>query len=335
MQRGEIGEFGNSAGLDDCLGIFSTKLTVSMRDGNVGKTFNNEYVANELNKLIDAKKQDPNYPEAQITADNPTGQIVLKYNYTKNGELRGDKIVPIIDDNVVDTFVNKLSDNETLMVVAPENKFNALREKYKTDKRVIFTTLDQVQGSEADYVFLDTRLPKEIQSKFTTLQTFYTLITRARKGSMIINSEGLTLLNVSDNGDDPTASIDTGYNPNDAVAIEYKDTRLEALNLIPEEENNPEPKKSGSEEKPKVEIVDEDTANENQLTSQEILDEIEEDLNNNPVDDEEEPTDSDDYISGSEQLGVGLRGEKRKAYQRYKVLKNGDVTIIDIEDYAN
>lgn len=61
MQTGEINETsGVSAGLDDCVGIFTTKLTVSMRDGNFAKASNNDYVGRVVAKLVEAKKTHPN-----------------------------------------------------------------------------------------------------------------------------------------------------------------------------------------------------------------------------------------------------------------------------------
>lgn len=336
MQRGEIHEETNiSAGLDDCSGIFSTKLTVSMRDANFGKSSNNEYVGRVVAKLIDAKKENPNWQESVIVEQNPTGPIVLLYDYDSNGKLCGDTIVEKIEDGTIDSMIATMSEDESLMVVTPDGTFNALREKYKSDKRVKFVQESDVQGSESDYVILNISFDPNIANKFPTLQKFYTLLTRAKKGTIIKNSAGLAALQVSHKKDQGAVNS-TGFDPSDAVAKEYKETRLAAINMIPEAK----PTQSSEEQKPKTEekggsepedLVDEDDNNIHQTGTQEIIDSIDKELNST----DEEAKFNDSLVSGDEQLGEGLKGEKLKAYKKYTQIKeSGDLPYLDIEDLA-
>ena len=59
MQAGETSSTGISAGLDDCIGIFSAKLTISMRNANSGQSTNDDALGRNVAKMIDAKKDKP------------------------------------------------------------------------------------------------------------------------------------------------------------------------------------------------------------------------------------------------------------------------------------
>lgn len=331
MQRGEVNETTNvSAGLDDCVGIFSTKLTVSMRDANFGKSSNNEYVGRVVSKLIDAKKEHPNWQETTIVEQNPTGPIVLQYAYDSDEKLCGDTIVQQIEDGTIDSIIATMADSESLMVITPDGTFNALREKYKADKRIKFVPESDAQGSEADYVVLNIAFDSDVAKKFPTLQKFYTLLTRAKKGTVIKSSNGLNMLQVS-HKEDPGATNDTGFDPSDAVTLEYKETRLAAINSVPEQnpiqpKDEENPIKSQSDD-----LIDEDSENSNQDTQEEIIERINQELDS----EDKDAKVNDSLVSGDEQLGVGLKGEKLKAYKKYVQIKESkDAPYLDIEDLA-
>ena len=56
MQSGEITNTGIPAGLDDCVGVLSTKLSISMRNANAGKSANDDALGRVVAKLVDARK---------------------------------------------------------------------------------------------------------------------------------------------------------------------------------------------------------------------------------------------------------------------------------------
>lgn len=332
MQSGETSN-GTSANIDDCVGIFSTKLTVSMRDANVGKSLNNEYVGNVMNELVSAKKENPNFGEATIVQQNPTSPIVLKYfKDPDSGKLYGDHIISTIDDSAIEDMIKSLDENDTITIITPDGTFNALREKYKDDNRIVFDVAGNVAGSEPDYVVLNYNFDDNPKVKFTTLQSFYTLLSRAKKGTLMNNSSGLkTLLQVSDNSD-PSAAVNTKYNADDAVAVEYKNNWLETAKSIPEptEENSEEPNVDGGVESDDDIIPDGTDVNKHQLTTEEVVEQIEKEI------DSEGPTViTENNESGDEQLGEGLHGEKLKAFKRRKNLLLEDIPIIDPEYYAS
>jgi hypothetical protein len=334
MQSGEITTEGTSANIDDCIGVFSTKLTISMRDSNVGKSLNNEFVGNVMNQLVAAKRDNPNFGENTIVQQNPTSPIVLKYTYDQNNKLYGDHIVTNIDDNTIDAFISSIDDNETVTIVTPDETFNALREKYKDNKNINFVSVENIQGSESDYVILNHNFDSDPKIKFTTLQSFYTLLTRAKKGTLLKSSPGLLeVLNVYD-VQDPSASVDTSYDINSYVAKEYRDNRLNAINAIPEnsqEESETETKLEYSETESNEIIKNDNPVNEHQLTADEVFEKIDEEL-----DSTEEPAKiTENNESGDEQLGEGLKGEKLKAYKtRKSLLEQSDSPLIDPEEYV-
>lgn len=236
-------------------------------------------------------------------------------------------------------MVASLAPEETLTIVTPDGTFNELREKYKDNDHVKFVSVDNVQGSESDYVILNHDFNQMPGAKFSSLQQFYTLLTRAKKGTLIKASKGLENLLVSDI-EDKTAAVSTGFNASDAATLEYKDTRLQALKAIPdvapvtetvmtEDDNND---KKGVDE----EIHETEGSNPNLLTPEQVVEQIEVDVANSPEEDDNAVKIKDSGVSGNEQLGVGLKGERLKAYRRYKLLKSsGDSAIIDLDDFAN
>lgn len=330
MQTGEINETSRvSAGLDDCIGVFSPKLTISMRDANSGKARNNELLGKEVAKIIDAKKDHPNWTDEKVAQGLILNPIVLKYYYASDGKLCGDHIIESISDSDIDETVASLDENETVLIVTTPDKFAASREKYKTNPNVKFVTPDSVQGSEADYVVLDVSFDGAAKAKITGFQDVYTLLTRAKKGTKILSSNGLSELGISQE-EDATATTNVSFDPNSQASKEYVDTRLKALNLIPAEENptpSPKPKTSPGEQPP-ANLVDEVIKKPGDKSDDEIITEIESDSEDDDAYEKEQN-------SGDEQLGAGLKGEKLKAFKKYNSLKaHKDIPLIDSEYFT-
>lgn len=257
--------------------------------------------------------------------------IMLQYGFTPDGKLAGDQIVTEIDDTLVEGTIDALGENETLMVVTPDNTFEALKEKYKDNPNIKFVNIENAQGDEADYTILNVKFGiVSDDNKFSTLQKIYTLLTRARKGTRLVKSVGLAKLNIDNAAESVAAAMDISFNPESDSAKEYIDTRLAALNLIPGEEtsqNSEETSEENAEEKkPKTpEIVykypheastlEDQTQTLEQVTNETVTTLTEEAANATESELSRSATDASNEFNGDENLGIGLKGLKLKAFK--------------------
>ena len=349
MQSGETSDNGTSAGLDDCFGIFSTKLTVSMRNANSGKAANDDALGNNVAKLVDAKKEKPGWAESLALSNVSISPIILQYGFSVDKKLAGDQIVKEIDDTLIQGTIDSLNDKETLMVITPDGTFEALREKYKDNENIKFINVSNAPGDEADYVILNEKIGVITpDNKFSTLQKVYTLLTRAKKGTKIIDSIGLQQLQISNASESPTAAIDISFNPNSASAKEYFNIKLKSLNSIPEapnEESEEEKSKEQKDKKPvippsKPNVIDTDYADESETLdefNQRLETDLKEEADNATEDELKTPSNDDKSYNGDISLGSGLKGWKLAAYKKYLGLKSQerDVSVIDSKDFSD
>ena len=96
MQFGASNESGDTGNIDDCMIMLGTKLTVSMRDGNAGKSRNNLIVGTKVDEAVKLTKE---YPATgnEIISKQITGKIVLDYGRDSELRICGDEIVPEIN----------------------------------------------------------------------------------------------------------------------------------------------------------------------------------------------------------------------------------------------
>lgn len=347
MQSGEITNTGIPAGLDDCVGVLSTKLSISMRNANAGKSANDDALGRVVAKLVDARKDKLGWNEELIMSTISTPEVDLQFGFTPERKLAGDQIVPQIDATLIQGTIDSLQEGETLMIITPEGSFQALREKYKDSKNIKFVTASDAPGDESDYVILNERFENITNdNKFSILQKIYTLLTRAKKGTKVVQSQGLTDLNIYNSGESVTATIDVSFDPNSKSAKDYVDTKLQALKAIPVEETENKDEKNEKEEqkpvviKPAKNPIQSSNLAENTQTDEEVAKQIEtaveQEAQNVGESELNATTNTKEDDNGDENLGVGLRGLKLRAYKEYLALKrNPGYSVIDTEEFAN
>lgn len=295
----------NSVNLDDCVGLSTSKLTISMRTANAGKNENNIKLGNLAKIVTDLQKDNPTYQLRYLAQDPILNQeIVLDYS-DNNGRISGDMISSSIDDSTIDSVVNNLGDNETLVVITEgDNDFAASRTKYadlKTadgKKKVVFSKEFTIGGAEYDFAIINENFSDNVENKVTEIKRLYTLATRARKGSIIKQSNGLTNVLKVSSKPSITAASEIAFDSNSEVAKQYKRTRLAALNNIPKQ-ITPEKSdtgegegKNGKEDFPSEDIdFGRNQDGSEKVTDEEIIQSVDDDtddLNNIP---ESEPSD--------------------------------------------
>lgn len=330
----------NSVNLDDCVSLSTSKLTISMRTANAGKNENNIKVGALAKIAVDLQKDNPTHPIRVLSTDPKLNQeIKLEYDEETNS---GDMIVSNITDETIDNLVAKLGPDENLVVITPnDDDFAASRAKYADvttesgKPKVSFVQETLVGGSEYDYAIINIDFNDTLTNKLLDIKRFYTLMTRARKGSIIKNSNGLQNVLKVTSAPSPTASAQVVFDPDSEVAKQYKTTRLEALNAIPAEESVENPVAPEPEPAPE-ETVDEDDLSKNRdgsdkVTDEEILEEVDSDATED-IDDTDAPDDLTDYwiTSGA------VRGYKARQYIRRKsLLAKRQHNLVDADKFAD
>lgn len=232
MQFGASNESGDTGNIDDCMIMLGTKLTVSMRDGNAGKSRNNLIVGTKVDEAVKLTKE---YPATgnEIISKQITGKIVLDYGRDSELRICGDEIVPEINMELINKIIDTLHDDETIVVITENEPLkNQVLDKYGDDKRVSVRSKSDCAGDEFDYAIIDENIDSDPNTKYVELKNFYTYITRARKGSIIKNSEGLSNnLEISCKLS-PTASSTIASVVGTDAAQRYKDLRQKSLEGI-------------------------------------------------------------------------------------------------------
>ena len=130
MQFGASNESGDTGNIDDCMIMLGTKLTVSMRDGNAGKSRNNLIVGTKVDEAVKLTKE---YPATgnEIISKQITGKIVLDYGRDSGLRICGDEIVPEINMELINKIIDTLHDDETIVVITENEPLkNQVLDKY-------------------------------------------------------------------------------------------------------------------------------------------------------------------------------------------------------------
>lgn len=235
-----------------CLSWRAPKLFISLRDNNVQKGNNLQYIINLIDQMDEAFSANNEENVAKQILDN----AIPKYNFnyynkdTFNGEL--------ITDTLSDDLINKLSGEIGFIGSPTSDSYKKLQE---VGKAVTLVDPLSVQGQEFDYVIVDkdwnlnTESPSSL---YFFLRDLYTMISRSRNGTILINRGDLNKFHSVENELTGTTSIKSAismFREQRAPLIKNISETLEEYEIQKKEDKNEKQDKENPEENP-----NEDTA---------------------------------------------------------------------------
>lgn len=184
-QKGWNG-LGKNIDREQCFTVRAPNLGISLRDDNVQHQFNLRTLEDLINQLSNLDEEDPGYKQQVATIKALLHNIQLKvYN---QDEINGEQILT----SLTQPYVNKLHGTVGYVGRQPSATLDLLK-----NSNLEVTVLPEVdiQGQEFDYVVIDKdfSIPNKETSDFRLLdflRDLYTMISRGRKGSIIIDPTG-------------------------------------------------------------------------------------------------------------------------------------------------
>lgn len=173
---------------EDCVFAFRTpEMKISLRDSNIWKYKNQQDIVQQLDEL-------EKYGSGKENVER-TKKYLNNFNfhyYLNNDKFTGELITESLDDNVVKLLNGKIA-------FVGNTSSQAYQKLKGTRKDIeVFDSIEKIQGKEFDYVISDIDLeykPEEGYSEYYNimryLNTLYTLITRSKNGTILIDN-GLT-----------------------------------------------------------------------------------------------------------------------------------------------
>lgn len=184
-QKGWNG-LGKNIDREQCLTVRAPNLGISLRDDNVQHQFNLRILEDLINQLSNLDEEDPGYKQQVATIKAILHNIQLKvYN---QDEINGEQILT----SLTQPYVNKLHGTVGYVGRQPSATLDLLK---NSDLEVTVLPEVDIQGQEFDYVVIDKdfSIPNKETSDFRLLdflRDLYTMISRGRKGSIIIDPTG-------------------------------------------------------------------------------------------------------------------------------------------------
>ena len=184
-QKGWEG-IGNNIDREQCFTVRAPNLGISLRDDNIQHQFNLRILESLIEQLSNLDKEDPQYEQKLSTIKELIHRIQFKvYN---QDEINGEQILT----SLTQPYVNKLHGTVGYVGRQPSATLDLLN---KSGLEVTILPEIDIQGQEFDYVVIDKdfNIPTKQSSALGTLnflRDLYTMISRGRKGSIIIDSSG-------------------------------------------------------------------------------------------------------------------------------------------------
>ena len=193
-QKGWNG-LGKNIDREQCFTVRAPNLGISLRDDNVQHQFNLRTLEDLINQLSNLDEEDPGYKQQVATIKALLHNIQLKvYN---QDEINGEQILT----SLTQPYVNKLHGTVGYVGRQPSATLDLLK-----NSNLEVTVLPEVdiQGQEFDYVVIDKdfSIPNKETSDFRLLdflRDLYTMISRGRKGSIIIDPTGQLQIAIGNN----------------------------------------------------------------------------------------------------------------------------------------
>ena len=173
---------------EDCVFAFRTpEMKISLRDNNIWKYKNQQEIVQQLDELEKYGDNEKNI--------NRVKKYLSNFNF--HSYLNDDKFTgELVTDQLNDNIVKKLNGSIAFVGNTSSQAYQKLK---GTGKNIeVFDSIEKIQGKEFDYVVSDVNLefkPIEGYSEYYNLtrylNTLYTLITRSKNGTILIDN-GLT-----------------------------------------------------------------------------------------------------------------------------------------------
>lgn len=184
-QKGWNG-LGKNIDREQCLTVRAPNLGISLRDDNVQHQFNLRTLEDLINQLSNLDEDSSGYKQQVATIKALLHNIQFKiYN---QDEINGEQILT----SLTQPYIDKLHGTVGYVGRQPSATLDLLK---GSDLEVTVLPEVDIQGQEFDYVVIDKDFA--IPNKETTdfglldfLRDLYTMISRGRKGSIIIDSTG-------------------------------------------------------------------------------------------------------------------------------------------------
>ena len=180
------GGIGNNIDREQCFTVRAPNLGISLRDDNIQHQFNLRILESLIEQLSNLDKEDPQYEQKFSTIKELIHRIQFKvYN---QDEINGEQILT----SLTQPYVNKLHGTVGYVGRQPSATLDLLN---KSGLEVTILPEIDIQGQEFDYVVIDKdfSIPTKQSSALGTLnflRDLYTMISRGRKGSIIIDPSG-------------------------------------------------------------------------------------------------------------------------------------------------
>ena len=242
--------------------IRAPKLSISLRDVNIQKQSNLEKILDLLNKLqlLSNRELDPFYEHKHKQIQEQIKE--LNFKIFKQDSLNGDLVTPKITKDIVDLLKDK-GYSVGFVGKIDSKSYQALKEG--GIEPIVLEPTD-VQGQEFDYIVVDKDWKYDYdkaipQVTLNFLQDLYTMISRGRNGSILIDN-GLSNI-IGPNKEE----FHTALAPNLKDAVEeFRKIKLDILSRMNPQEETPESEQdqtdSSKEEAEQEEQNQEDTTEE-------------------------------------------------------------------------
>lgn len=182
-QKG-FSKLGRNIDRESIFTIRTPNLGISLRDNNAQHQYNLNVLSKLIKQLLDLDANDINYKTQVATIKSLLSNIHFKIY--QSDDINGD----LLTQNLTEEQVNLM--NGTIGYVGGNTSTLQLLQRLKGDKVTVLPETD-IQGQEFDYVVIDKdwNIPDSQSSDVSFLnflQDLYTMISRGRNGSIIIDS---------------------------------------------------------------------------------------------------------------------------------------------------
>ena len=220
-QRGFEG-FGRNLERNQCLMIRTPNLGISLRDNNIQHQANLNILEEFINQLSNLNSKDPSYQQ-QVNAIRSQIKNIKFRSYTLD-DIHGE----VITSKLTKDTASKMKGSVGYVGSPNSNTLTVLKEAGL--EPVVMAEVD-IQGQEFDYVVIDKdfTIPSNSEGAIFILeflQDLYTMISRGRNGSIIIDSSGVLQNAIGENRVENTTTKATD------ISAYTKDFREEKINKI-------------------------------------------------------------------------------------------------------
>ena len=253
-QKGFVG-FGRNIERGQCLMVRTPNLGISLRDNNIQHQYNLNVLEDYMNQLSNLDSREPNYDEKVQLIISQIKNI--KFRCYKSDDINGE----VITNNMSEDLASKMSGSIGFVGNPSSHTLEVLKSAGLDP--VVLPEVD-IQGQEFDYVVIDKdfEIPKSNKAVYTLefLQDLYTMISRGRNGSIIIDSSGELTKTIGENRVENTKTKATDISE---YTKDFRDEKIAILNKIlgkkssttPEPEPTPTPSSGPTSEPEKVKNI--------------------------------------------------------------------------------